>query len=194
MSTLLRGGRLARKTRTEVVDFISSFEADRKISRSIVLVNEAHVAALLKARLINKEEARKLTVELRKLENSFPRKAEGEDYHLYIEQQLTKRLGRLGEKLHTGKSRNDQVSTAIRMTLRRELLALSESLTGFVQELLRQADKHLNTFFVGYTHMQPAQPITFGHYLLSLTDALLRDNERILEAYHRVNLSPMGSG
>ena len=157
-------------------------------------MNEAHVAALLKAEIISKDEARKLTRELHKLENSFPRKLEGEDYHLYIEQQLTKRLGRLGEKLHTGKSRNDQVATAIRMTLREELLGLSESLTSFCEELLRRAAKHLDTFFVGYTHMQPAQPITFGHYLLSLTDALLRDNKRILEAYHRVNLSPMGSG
>ena len=118
----------------------------------------------------------------------------GEDYHLYVEQQLTKRLGLLGEKLHTGKSRNDQVATAIRMTLRQELLDLSESLTSFCQQLLGQASRHRNTFFVGYTHMQPAQPITFGHYLLSLTDALLRDNARILETYHRVNLSPMGAG
>jgi argininosuccinate lyase len=177
------------------VDFISSSDSDRRIARSIVLVNEAHVLALLKAGLVSQSESRKLRRELRRMEQVFPEHGIEEDYHLYIEQQLTKRLGPIvGGKIHTGKSRNDQVATAIRMTLRDSLLDLSNSVLSFVETLLKQGAKYANTFFVGYTHQQPAQPITYGHYLVSVADPLLRDNERILEAYRRVNLSPMGAG
>jgi argininosuccinate lyase len=195
LSTVLRRARLPVSTNREVVDFISSREADRRIARSIVLVNEAHVAALLKAKLVSRDESRKLLGELRRLENVFPEHGIAEDYHLYIEEQLTKRLGPgLGGKIHTGKSRNDQVATAIRIALRESLLDLSLGLLALTETLLRQSRKYASTLFVGYTHQQPAQPITYGHYLLSIADALLRDGERIFETYGRVNLSPMGSG
>jgi argininosuccinate lyase len=191
----LRRARLPVGTKREVVDFISSREADRRIARSIVLVNEAHVAALFKARLVSRVESQKLLRELRKVENVFPEHGIGEDYHLFVEEQLTKRLGPgLGGKLHTGKSRNDQVATAIRMALRESLLDLSVSVLSLTETLLRQSKKYANTLFVGYTHQQPAQPITYGHYLLSIADALLRDGDRIFDAYTRVNMSPMGSG
>jgi len=177
------------------VDFISSRDGDRRIARSIVLVNEAHVLALLKAGLVSQNESRRLLSELRRMERVFPEHGIEEDYHLYIEQQLTKRLGPVvGGKIHTGKSRNDQVATAIRMTLRDSLLDLSNNVLSFAETLLKHAAKHVNTFFVGYTHQQPAQPITYGHYLVSIADPLLRDSERILEAYRRVNMSPMGAG
>ncbi len=195
MSTVLRGGRLSSKTRRDVVDFISSRESDRRIAGSIVLVNEAHVVSLLNAGVIRRREARKLFRELRRLENTFPKHGIGEDYHLYVEEELTKRLGpELGGKLHTGKSRNDQVATAIRMSLRELLLNLSDRLLSLVDKLLDQAAKHTDIVFVGYTHQQPAQPITYGHYLASIAGPLLRDDERIFEAYRRVNMSPMGSG
>jgi argininosuccinate lyase len=195
LSAVLRRARLPVQTRKEVVDFISSRDSDRRIARSIVLVNEAHVAALLKAGLISQNDSRKLLQGLRKLEGSYPDGGVNEDFHLYVEQQLTQKLGAdVGGKLHTGKSRNDQVATAIRMTLREALLELSNSLLSFSETLVKQAAKHSNTFFVGYTHQQPAQPVTYGHYLLSVADSFLRDAERILECYRRVNASPMGSG
>jgi argininosuccinate lyase len=195
LSSVIRGGRLDVPTKREVVEFISSGQSDRRIARSIVLANEAHVVALLKAGIVNRKEAQKILRQLRRLEKVFPAKGVDEDYHLYVEEQLTKRLGpELGGKLHTAKSRNDQVATAIRMSLRKSLLDLSESLLNFAQKLLAQATRHSGTFFVGYTHQQPAQPITYGHYLVSILDPLLRDNERILESYHRVNKSPMGAG
>lgn len=194
MSTVLRGARLPVKTGRDVVEFISSLESDRRIARSIVLVNEAHVAALFKARVIDEKDARRLLVKLRKLENLFPKHMTGEDFHLYVEEELTKRLGpELGGKLHTGKSRNDQVATAIRMSLRESLLELSTSLLSLIDRLLTRAERYADTFFVGYTHLQPAQPITYGHYLVSVADPLLRDTDRILETYRRVNRSPMGS-
>jgi argininosuccinate lyase len=195
LSTVLRRARLPVSTKREVVDFISSREADRRIARSIVLVNEAHVAALLKAKLVSRDESRKLLRELQRMENVFHGYGIDEDFHLYVEEQLTKRLGpRLGGKLHTGKSRNDQVATAIRMTLRESLLDLSISLLTVTETLLRQSRKYANALFVSYTHQQPAQPITYGHYLLSIADSLLRDGERIFDCYGRVNMSPMGSG
>jgi argininosuccinate lyase len=194
MSTVLRDARLPVKTKREVVDFISSSDSDQRIARAIVLVNEAHVLALLKAGLINRNESRKLLRELQRLEKGYPQQGIDEDYHLYIEQRLTDRLGpSLGGKLHTGKSRNDQVATAIRMSLRESLLDLSKALLSLTDILLTQSSKHVKTFFVGYTHQQPAQPVTYGHYLESIADPFLRDNDRIVEAYHRVNMSPMGS-
>ena len=190
----LRGGRVAA-IRNDVLEFMSSVHDDQRIAQSAVLVNEAHVIALVKAKAIERNDARKILRALRELEK---RKmiAEGvEDIHVLIEQYVTKRTGNeIGGQLHLGKSRNDQVATAIRMRLRGDLIALSGQLISLELTLLRLAGKHARTVFPGYTHLQPAQPISFAHYLLANGDAILRDNQRIREALARINVSPMGAG
>ena len=194
MSSILRGGRL-RATRKDVVDFISSIQDDKRIAHASVLVNEAHVMALTKAKAISRNDSRKLLGALRRLEHGFPLRKGVEDVHVLIEEYVTKQLGReIGGRLHLAKSRNDQVVTAIRMVLREELLQLSDELLGLERQLLRLARRHVRFVFPGYTHLQPAQPISFAHYLIAIGDAFLRDNERLLEAYRRVNRSPMGAG
>jgi argininosuccinate lyase len=193
MSWILRGGRL-KGTRKDVVNFISSIQDDQRIANSTVLVNEAHVIALAKARAVSRSDARRILRALRELEKRKITAHGVEDIHVLIEEHVTKRTRpEIGGQLHLGKSRNDQVATAIRMTLRDDLIALSNQLISFNLTLLRLASKHSKTIFPGYTHLQPAQPISFAHYLLSNVDAIIRDNQRILEALTRVNLSPMGA-
>jgi argininosuccinate lyase len=194
MSSILRGGRLA-PTRKEIVSFISSLHDDKRIARASVLVNEAHVIALTKAKAITKSDARKLLRALRQLEDRVPLREGVEDIHVLIEEYVTKRAGQdVGGRLHLAKSRNHQVVTAVRMVLRDKLLEVSRQLLSLENELLRLASKHLISVFPGYTHLQPAQPISFGHYLLAVGDSFLRDNQRVLETYRRVNTSPMGAG
>ena len=194
MSNVLRSGRLGR-TKDEIVRFISSVEADRRISRETVLVNMAHVMALAKAGAIGNGDAHELLQALAKMEQDPPFRKSVEDVHVLIEEHVTNGVGKdVGGRLHTGKSRNDQVATAIRIALRDELLLLSNDLIEVENRLLIVAERHTKSLFVGYTHLQPAQPVSFGHYLLSVFDALVRDSERILETYRRVNCSPLGSG
>ncbi len=193
MSALLKGGRL-KATRPDVVDFISSLEADKRIALSTVLVNEAHVVALEKCGAINKPVARKILRALRTLERHDFTHRRAEDVHVLIEESVTRRTGEnVGGLLHLGKSRNDQVVTAIRMTLRSEMLGLARIMLMFEQSLLQLARMYVTSVFPGYTHLQPAQPISFGHYLIANCFSFIRDSERLLEAYARVNLSPMGA-
>jgi len=194
MSSILRGGRL-RATRRDVVEFISSVQDDKRIAHATVIVNEAHVLALAKAKAISRKDAHCLLRALRRLERRLPVRKGAEDIHVLIEEYVTKQVGReVGGQLHLGKSRNDQVVTAIRMVLREEMLQVSDELLHLERQLLSLARRHVRSVFPGYTHIQPAQPISFAHYLIAICDAFLRDNERLLETYRRVNRSPMGAG
>ena len=193
MSSLLKGGRLGAANKN-VTKFISSFEDDRRIARSTILINEAHVIALTNGHVIPRDKARKILKALRQLEGQRIPKRELEDVHVFIEESVIKDTGpNIGGILNLGKSRNDQVTTAIRMTLREEILELSNNLLSLVDTMLRLAEKHTETVFPGYTHLQPAQPISFAHYLVANVDPLLRNSHRIMEAYSRINCSPMGA-
>src|SRR5256885_9248439 len=179
----------------EVVRFISSVEADRRISRETILVNKAHVIALAKAKAIENQDAHKLFQVLIKIEQAPPFRESVEDVHVLVEEEVTRILGKeVGGRLHTGKSRNDQIATAIRIASRNQLLTLIDDLIDLENRLLRLAKKHTKSLFIGYTHLQPAQPVSFAHYLVSIHDALERDNQRILETFARVNQSSLGGG
>jgi len=118
-----------------------------------------------------------------------------EDVHMAVEEFILKDAGtEAGGNLHIAKSRNDQVATAVRMTLRNELLTLMRSLAHVQEHLTEVAEVHIETVILEYTHLQPAQPVTFAHYLLSYVDAFQRDMQRLQSAYIRVNLSPLGAG
>jgi len=193
MSSVLRGGRLSA-SRKDVVNFISSIEEDKRIAPATILVNQAHIIALAKARAISRVDALRLLRTLRSAEKHIPNRRGVEDIHVLVEEYVTKRAGsKVGGQLHLGKSRNDQVVTAVRIALRQDMLEISRALIALEGELLQLARKHTQSLFPGYTHLQPAQPITFAHYLLAIGDSLLRDNQRIAEAYRRVNKSPMGA-
>lgn len=195
MSKLLRGARLG-STKKDIVDYVSSLTADQRLLDSVVDINKAHVVMLADCKIIDQNKAAKLLEGLNTVNASVNlTKVDSEDVHMYVEEVVTKFAGtEIGGDLHIAKSRNDQVATAIRMKLRDDIVGLFSQLLEIQQRILTLAEKHIETVTPGYTHTQPAQPITFAHYLVSFFDAFNRDIERLSESYRRVNLSPMGAG
>lgn len=191
---LLRKGRLG-PARREAIRFISSMESDRRLLRHVLAINEAHVVMLAKQRIIARKQAARILRALIRLESGMRIDPRAEDIHVNVENEVLKRIGPVhAGNLHIAKSRNDQVSAAIRMELRENLLHLLEELIALQNRLLGFAGKHINTLTVGYTHTQPAQPLTFAHQLIAYADALSRDFLRLSETFGRVNLSPLGAG
>jgi len=194
VSKLLRGGRL-NSSRKDVVKFTSSLKSDRRLWNSVVKINLAHTIMLMEQKILNWSQGVDLLRALNEIGERKP-KLQGsiEDIHMYLEEEVVKKLGlETGGNLHVGKSRNDQVSTAIRMELRESLIDLMSSLIRLQEALIELASKHLETVFPGYTHLQPAQPVTFAHYLLAHVDALERCLHRLEQSYNRVDQCPMGA-
>ncbi len=193
MSKILHGGRL-KSIREDVAKFTSSIKDDIRLLDAVVAINKAHIVMLAEQKIIPTKDAAELLESLSKaadiqLESSM------EDVHMAVEELVLKETGtEVGGNLHIGKSRNDQVTTAIRITLRNELLKLMRSVAHVQEHLAEVAEDHLETVILEYTHLQPAQPVTFAHYLLSYVDALDRDMQRLQNLYTRVNLSPLGAG
>jgi argininosuccinate lyase len=193
MSKLLRGGRLS-PVREDVAKFTSSIKDDVRLAKAVVDINKAHVIMLTEQKIIKKSDGAKLLQALIKF--STTKLADSaEDVHMAVEEEVLKEAGEVaGGNLHIAKSRNDQVATAIRMELRNELLSLMRAVSHVQDHLAEVAEEHVNTVILEYTHLQPAQPVTFAHYLLSHYAALERDLQRLQNAYSRVNLCPLGAG
>lgn len=193
MSKTLRGGRLNSK-RDDVAEFTSSIKDDAKLANAVIDINKAHVIMLAEQKIIKLQDAAKL---LKALITKLNLKMDffSEDVHMAVEEAVLQRVGpEVGGNLHIGKSRNDQVATAIRMELRKKLLNLMLSVVQMQESLAGTAEKHVETIILEYTHLQPAQPVTFAHYLLARFDQLNRDLQRLQNAYVRVNLCPLGAG
>jgi argininosuccinate lyase len=194
MSKLLRGGRIPY-VKDDVVKFISSIESDKKILKAVIKINQAHVIMLMEQKIIERLDGVKLLKALGELSLNIKLPPTLEDVHMFIEEKVIEACGsEVGGNLHIAKSRNDQVATAIRMGLRENLLKLMGNVVEIQKALITLAEGHTKTVFPGYTHMQPAQPVTFAHYLLSYVDCFERDLQRLEDAYKRVNLCPMGAG
>jgi argininosuccinate lyase len=154
----------------------------------------AHVVMLMEQKIIQPQDGSKILKALLKLHN-VPLDPAAEDVHMAVEEAVLRETGpEVGGNLHIAKSRNDQVTTAIRMQLRNELVALMLQVLKMQESLLETADKHVDTVILEYTHLQAAQPVTFAHYLLSYVQALERDLDRLQEVYERVNMCPLGAG
>ncbi len=194
MSKLLRGGRIG-SVRKDVVEFTSSIKSDKKLLEAVIKINEAHVAMLMEQKILDWQKGAKLLKALTEIDPKMRLKPSLEDVHLAVEEEVNKKVGlETGGNLHIAKSRNDQVATAIRMELRENLLELMNFVVKLQEALIGLAEKHVKTLVPGYTHLHPAQPITFAHYLLAHVDMLERDLKRLEETYPRVNLCPMGAG
>jgi argininosuccinate lyase len=193
MSKLLRGGRLGA-VRKDVTKFTSSIESDKRLLKSVIRINQAHTTMLMEQEIIELTDGVKLLQALEKAETAKLNLLL-EDIHVSLEEKIIEKAGpEIGGNLHIGKSRNDQVSTAIRIELRQNLIHLMTSIIKLQEALIKLAEEHVETVVPGYTHLQTAQPVTFAHYLLSHVDSLQRDLDRLREAYKRVNLCPMGAG
>jgi len=191
VSLLYRASRLG-PARREARRFVSSVESDKYLFESVVEINRAHVIMLERQDIITRDHALKILRVLAKM-RAIPESPMAEDVHAAIEEVVIRRAGNsAGGNLQLAKSRNDQVATAIRMRLRSELLQVMDLLIELLAELQKTISRHSKTLFVGRTHLQPAEPITYGHYLMAFHDAITRDLQRLEESYARLNLSPMG--
>jgi argininosuccinate lyase len=194
MSRLLRGGRIG-SVRKDVVEFTSSIKSDKKLLEAVIKINQAHVAMLIEQKILDSQKGAKILQALSEIDSKMKLKPSLEDVHLAVEEEINKKVGvETGGNLHIAKSRNDQVATAIRMELRLSLLELTKTVIKLQDALIGLAKKHIETLVPGYTHLHPAQPVTFAHYLLSQVDVLERDLKRMEETYPRVNFCPMGAG
>ena len=193
MSKMLHGGRLGN-VREDVAKFCSSRKDDARLAEAVLEVNKAHVVMLMEEKIVQWSEGAKILSSLDKID-SKKLDPNAEDVHMAIEESVIAETGpEIGGNLHIAKSRNDQVTTAIRMVLRQELQELMQLTLNLQQSLVDTASKHTQTIILEYTHLQPAQPVTFAHYLMSYTDSLGRDLERLESAYSRVNRCPLGAG
>lgn len=195
---VIRQGRLGDSRDSGTQRFLSSMKADREIAGADLLVDLAHLLMLERQGLIDRPAAgRLLNVLTGLVENGIPDSAfedRFEDIHAGVEALLVERAGEdAGGRLHTGRSRNDEVATCIRIRLREELLLLMEALLDLRGVLARLASSHGATIMPGFTHLQYAQPTTLAHHLLAYEQAFSRDSDRLSAAFSRVNRSPLGA-
>lgn len=192
-------GRFKKELAKETNDFNSSIKFDSRMFEEDITGSIAHASMLGAAGIIDKSESEKITAELAKiLEDIKAGKLSidmgAEDIHTFVEGELTARLGDTGKRLHTARSRNDQVALDIRMVLKKESAEIKEKLKELVLVLCDKAEENKTAIMPGYTHLQRAQPITFGHHLMAYAAMLLRDIDRLSDAYERMNVLPLGSG
>ena len=178
-------------------DFNSSIRFDCRMYRQDITGSMAHAAMLAKQGIITDAEADALIDGLEGILDDLDSGAlefdmTCEDIHMFVEQVLTQRIGDVGKKLHTARSRNDQVALDVRMYLLAEAGELKDLLLQLVETLTLKAEQYYNTIMPGYTHLQRAQPITFGHHLMAYTQMFLRDYDRLCDCAKRMNMSPIG--
>lgn len=193
------GGRFKEETDKFVEEFTESVSFDKRLALEDIEGDIAHVKTLQKAGILTQEEGEKLIEELLKIKEEillgkFEWKKELEDVHMNIEAELISRLGDIGRKLHTARSRNDQIATDERLFLKKKLKELLELLKELRITLISLAEKTVDFVMPAYTHLQRAQPIRVAHYFLAYREIFLKDAERISDLYRRVDELPLGSG
>ena len=192
-------GRFQQETSALLQQYSESISFDWRLWRQDIEGSIAHSAALLEAGLITAEERENIVAGLRAIgaeiaAGKFPFKTELEDIHMNIEAELTRRIGDAGAKLHTARSRNDQVALDLRLYLRDECDAITAALRGMQHALVTLGERHREIIIPGYTHLQRAQPVYFAHHLLAYVEMFQRDLERVGDARRRMNVLPLGSG
>ncbi len=200
----LWGGRFKGEADAEFARFNSSFSFDRRLIEADIEASLAHAEALVAAGILSQEEARRIAWALKEiLSRARADKSrllgskdggDAEDVHSFVEAELVDAIGDAGYKLHTGRSRNDQVATDLRLFLRAEIGASRELIRDLQRALIELAENNSGCVIPGYTHLQRAQPILFAHYLLAYYQMMKRDSERLEQIRKRVNQLPLGAG
>ncbi|MBE6824702.1 MAG: argininosuccinate lyase [Ruminococcaceae bacterium] len=190
-------GRTSGETSKIADDFNSSIRFDCKMYEQDIKGSIAHAMMLSSKNIISKEDAETLVEALGKILDDINSGAleidmEAEDIHMFVEQVLTQRVGDVGKKLHTARSRNDQVALDLRMYLKDECDEIIELTKSLIEALLIQAENNKEVIMPGYTHLQRAQPVTFAHHMMAYAMMLLRDIDRIKDTKKRMNVSPIG--
>jgi len=197
--TKLWGGRFTKETNQLVETFMCSIHFDQKLVKEDIQGSLAHVQMLGECGIIPTEDAEKIKEGLLKIAAKVEKgevefSVADEDIHMNLEKLLIAEIGPVGGKLHTGRSRNDQVATDLHLYLRNKTKAIVQLIEGVQTALIDQAKKHVTTLFPGYTHLQRAQPILFAHQLMAYFWMLERDKERLKDSLKRINWSPLGAG
>jgi argininosuccinate lyase len=193
------GGRFAAEPDANAADFGRSIEVDAELALEDIAGSLAHVAGLLDAGLLTTQEAEAIGDGLRSIaadvrDGAIEWDPAHEDIHMNVEMELTLRVGPVAGKLHTGRSRNDQVATDLRLYLRRRIREIDASMVALERSLVGLAIEHRDAVMPGHTHVQPAQPVLFAHHLLAYVEMLERDRGRFADTLARASLSPLGSG
>ncbi len=192
------GGRFSEATDAFVERFTASVQFDQRLYHHDINGSLAHAKMLNRAGILNDEELQQISNGLNDIRTEiergdFPWSVSLEDVHMNIEARLTESIGVTGKKLHTGRSRNDQVATDIRLYLRDEIDTIATELTRLQEGVIALAKREASTIMPGFTHLQTAQPVTFGHHMLAWNEMLERDYGRLMDCRKRVNISPLGA-
>ena len=195
----LWGGRFTQPTDKFVEEFTASIDFDKRLYHQDIRGSIAHARMLGKQGIIPLEDVEKIVHGLQKIleqieAGGFDFSISLEDIHMNIEARLSADIGEAGKRLHTGRSRNDQVALDIRLYLRDEIVAITTYLDLLIDALLNQAEANLDTLMPGFTHMQTAQPILFAHHLMAYVEMFKRDKGRLDDCLRRVNVLPLGAG
>ena len=192
-------GRSSKALDSRVNDFNSSISFDWRMYKCDIEGSIAHATMLGEQGIIDKTEADKIIAELKNICADIDSGAleidfEAEDIHMFVEAVLTERIGETGKRLHTARSRNDQVALDIRMYLKNEIVEIKELIKNLLSVITDKAEGNIKTVMPGYTHLQHAQPVTFAHYILAYAQMFIRDLQRLDDVYKRTNILPLGSG
>ncbi|MDH4163261.1 MAG: argininosuccinate lyase [Nitrospirota bacterium] len=193
------GGRFTEATSSLVEEFTASIPYDWRLYPYDIAGSMAHAMMLAKQRIISERESRRIISGLREILKEIATgkmqfQLELEDIHMNIESRLIRKIGPVGGKLHTARSRNDQVALDIRMYLRDEIVEIRRLLRELQRTIVDLAERNQDTVMPGYTHLQRAQPVLFGHHLLAYYEMFERDRERLTDCFKRVNILPLGAG
>ena len=195
---MMWAGRFSKEVDSKVNAFNSSIAFDARMYRQDIAGSIAHATMLGEQGIISMEDSLELIGGLKEIladidSGKLEFDPNAEDIHMFIEAELTKRLGDVGKRLHTSRSRNDQVALDIRLYLRDEIKEIKSLVKKLIETLCKIAKEHADTIMPGYTHLQRAQPITFGHHMMAYAQMLLRDIERLNDTEKRMNVCPLGS-
>ena len=193
-----RGGRFATDTHALVEAFNASIAVDKTMYREDIAASRAHVYMLAQVGILEADEAKAIQDGLHRVEEEIATEkmeysAAQEDIHMHVEARLTQLIGAAGKKLHTGRSRNDQVATDMRLYTRNRIDEITTLLVALMGQLLQLAEREQDTILPGFTHLQIAQPVTFAHHMLAWLQMLKRDHARFIDCRQRVNQLPLGA-
>lgn len=199
MSEKLWGGRFEKSTDEMINEFQASINFDKRLYREDIQGSIAHAKMLSKCKIISEDDAKKIIGGLEKIladidAGKFNFRVELEDIHMNIEKTLTENIGEAGGRLHTARSRNDQVALDMHLYVRRQVMEIQLLISDLQKSLIKSAEKNLGVIMPGYTHLQRAQPILFSHHLMAYYFMLRRDLERFLGVYQRADIMPLGAG
>jgi len=199
MAKKLWSGRFKEGMSKSVEKFTSSIEFDKRLFKEDVTGSIAWANALKRAKVLTSAESQKIVKGLKAISSGIEKgsiklKKELEDIHMNIESLLINKIGDTGKKLHTGRSRNDQVATDLRLYLKEEIGGIQKEISALEKTLIKMAEDNISVIMPGYTHMQQAQPILFSHYIMAYFEMLERDKARFKDSLGRIDVMPLGSG